>query len=79
MKPIAELREAARGHARELDAVLWLSVSDLVARWGVDADSVRSIPRTALPYLELGKGHRRRFDPRDVEAYELSAKQGTAA
>lgn len=76
---LAELREAAKAHSKQLDAVLWLSVSDLAIRWQVSPKTVRKISRDALPYLELGKSTVRRYDPRDVESYEANAKRGDAA
>lgn len=78
MATINELRESAREHSRQIEAVLWLSVQDLAARWGVSPGTVRKIPREALPYLSLGLSAVRRFDPRDVEQYEATAKQGAA-
>jgi hypothetical protein len=66
-------------HAKQLDAVRWMPAVDLAARWGVSVKTVRKIPRDALPYLTLGASDVRRYDPRDVEAYELANKRGTAA
>ena len=76
---MSQLREAAKAHSRQIDAVLWLTVADLAVRWGVSTKTVRKIPRASLPYLELGSSHVRRFDPRDVEAYEAESKRGSAA
>lgn len=73
------LREAARQHARQIEAVQWLGVQDLAGRWGVGVGTVRKIPRDVLPYLELGDSHIRRYDPRDVESYESVAKMGKAS
>ena len=73
-KTIAELRLEAAQHAKQIEAVLWLSVQDLVTRWGVSSPTVRKIPRETLPYLTLGESAVRRYDPRDVEAYEQRAK-----
>lgn len=78
MTNIAALRAQAQAHARQLEAVLWLSVTDLAARWGVSASTVRAIARDDLPYLTLGKSAVRRYDPRDVETYEQSSKRGSA-
>jgi hypothetical protein len=73
---IEQLRERAAAHARQLDAVLYLKVNDLAARWGVDPEQVTLIPREQLPYLEFGGSRSRRYDPRDIEAYEERAKRG---
>ena len=61
--------------------VTWLSVQDLAARWNVDEETVRLIPRERLPYLAFGtrmdgRYLRRRFHPRDVEQYEEQQKLG---
>lgn len=61
--------------------VTWLSVQELAARWRVDDDVVRDIPRERLPYLAFGKRddgkyQRRRYHPSDVEKYETEEKQG---
>ena len=70
MTRLAEIRAQAREHAKQLEAVRFLTVQDLEARWGVGDDVVRAIPRAELPYLVFGKNGMRRFDPRDVERYE---------
>lgn len=79
MDRIAELRELAKAHSRQLEAVLWLSVGDLAVRWSVSPATVRKVSRQALPYLLLGESNVRRYDPRDVESYENNAKRGDAA
>lgn len=79
MKSIAELRAGAREHAKQIEAVIWLKTSDLVARWGVDAPSILAIPRPDLPYIEFGASKQRRYSPDDVTGYEQRAKQGEAA
>ena len=79
MPTIDELRARAAEHARQLDAVLWLKVTDLAARWGVDPETVTAIAREELPYIQFGKSRTRRYDPRDVEAYESVAKRGETA
>jgi hypothetical protein len=78
MATLAELRERAKQHARHIDAVVYVTVQDLAARWGVDDETVRLIPREQLPYLEFGKSRMRRYNPDDVLAYEASAKAGAA-
>ncbi len=75
MRTIEDLRAHAREHARQIEAVLWLSVQDLAVRWSVSPGTVRKIPRAQLPYLMLGASSVRRYDPRDVESYE-STKTG---
>lgn len=79
MATIAELRARQQEHARQLEAVFFAKASELAARWNVDVDTVLAIPRGELPYIEYGKTDTRRYDPRDVEAYEQRAKKGTAA
>ena len=76
---MAELREAAKAHSKQLDAVSFLTVGDLAVRWDVSPKMVRKIPRAALPYLELGQSNVRRYDPRDIEQYEADSKRGSAA
>lgn len=75
---IETLRARAREHAKQLDAVLWAKSSDLVARWGIEAEEIQKIPRTELPYLEFGASNARRYDPRDVEQYEQTHKLPTS-
>lgn len=58
--------------------MLWLKSADLAARWDVDPDTVTALPREQLPYLEFGKSKARRYDPRDVEAYEQTFKHRNA-
>lgn len=79
MDRLTQLRTLAKEHSRQLEAVLWLSVGDLAVRWSVSPATVRKIPRASLPYLLLGGSGVRRYDPRDVESYESSAKRGDAA
>ena len=76
MPTIEELRASAAVHAKQLEAVHWLQVNDLAARWGISPGSVRKIPRDKLPYLLFGESNQRRFDPRDVERYESEQKAG---
>jgi hypothetical protein len=75
MPTIEQLRAKARENAKQLESVLWAKASDLSIRWGVDVETVHGIPRHELPYIEFGKSNARRYDPRDVEAYEGSHKQ----
>lgn len=75
MPDLDELRERAARH----DAVLnrnkrFYTVADLAARWQRSATSVRAIPATDLPYINVGQGlvkEARRYDPDDVETYEF--------
>lgn len=76
MANLSDLRAAAREHAKQLEAVRFLTVQDLAARYGVDDETVRGILRDRLPYLPFGKSGMRRYDPRDVEVYEDRAKRG---
>lgn len=70
MASLAEIRDAAREHGRQLDALRFATVQQLAARWAVDEDVVREVPREALPYITLGKSRIRRYNPRHVEAFE---------
>jgi hypothetical protein len=79
MATIDELRTDAKEHARQLEAVHWLGVSDLAARWGVSTVTVRKIDRALLPYLPFGASRVRRYDPRDIEKYEAEQKQPAPA
>lgn len=79
MSTLAEMRAEAAKQSRQLEAVLWLTVADLAARWGVSTGTVRKIPRTELPYLTLGASHVRRYNPDDVQGFEAKAKRGDAA
>lgn len=79
MASIEQLRADAREHAKQIEAVQYLGVKDLAARWGVSPGTVRKISRASLPYIEFGDSGWRRYDPRDVELYEAHAKSGEAA
>lgn len=79
MPSIEELRARAREHSKQLEAVLFAKSSDLVARWGIDAEEILKIPRAELPYLEFGASNARRYNPLDVEAFEEKKKRGAAA
>lgn len=79
MTDLDAIRASAREHTRQLAAVNFATVQILAARWGVDEDTVRAIPASALPYLAFGKSNRRRYDPRDVERYEAKQKEEHAA
>jgi hypothetical protein len=79
MASIEEIRARQREHARQLDTVFFVKSSDLQARWNIDIEEVLDIPRSELPYLEHGKTKSRRYDPRDVDAYEQRKKTGEVA
>lgn len=66
-------------HERQLEAVHWLSVQDLAARWAISGATVRKVPRDKLPYLLFGDSQVRRYDPRDVERFEDEQKRESAA
>lgn len=77
MSDLSTLREQAKEHGIQIEAVCWVSVVDLAVRWGVSKKIVRDIPRAELPYLTLGGSVTRRYDPRDVERYESNTKHGS--
>ena len=77
-KTLAELRAEAREHAKQLEAVRFLTAQELAARWGVDDETVKAIPHAELPYLTMGKSRMRRYDPRDVETFERKQKEPAA-
>lgn len=76
MPTLADLRAQAQQHARQIDAVRYLTVQELAVRWHTTDDAVRAIPREQLPYIAFGKSKMRRYDPRDVEAFEDTQKRG---
>jgi hypothetical protein len=78
-RTVAEIRAEAMQHARQIEAVKFLTVQDLALRWRVDDETVRKIDRASLPYLEFGKSKMRRYDPREVERYEQQGKGESAA
>lgn len=76
MSDLTALRAQAKEHAKQIEAVLWLSAAELAVRWGVSDTMVRRIARTELPYLTLGGSTTRRYHPDDVERYESTMKHG---
>jgi hypothetical protein len=78
-RTVAEIRAEAAQHARQIEAVKFLTVQELADRWRVDDETVRKIDRTELPFLEFGKSRMRRYDPREVERYEQQGKGESAA
>ena len=72
-RSIAAMQADAAQQQIALTARQFLSVGDLAKRWQVSENTVRSIARTALPYMELGNGlrfRRRRSRAEVVLAYE---------
>lgn len=74
MSALDELRAKAAAHQQHLDRnTKYLDVQALASRWGCSLTTVRAIPNTLLPYLNIGTGlvrERRRYHPDDVYAYE---------
>lgn len=66
-------------HERQLQARGWPGVPQLAARWHISRALVRAIPRDRLPYISFGQSDVRRYDPADVDAFEVREKQGAAA
>jgi hypothetical protein len=81
MPTLAEVRARAERHQDEIDRdTRFLSIADLMARWNVGRTTIRAIPASALPYVNLGNGlvrERRRYRPEDVEAYEEARRART--
>jgi hypothetical protein len=71
---LAAIRQRAREHQEEIDlAVRFLSPKTVAERWDMSVTAVLAIPREDLPYTVINAGkvkHHRRYDPRDVVAYE---------
>lgn len=69
-----DLKAKADAHQAYLDRnTTFLSVGQLATRWGCAPNTVRAIPATLLPFLNIGTGlqrERRRYHPDDVYAYE---------
>jgi hypothetical protein len=61
-----EEREAMMTTAR------WLTAQELAARWNVDDETVKRIPRARLGYLEFGRSRMRRYSPAEVDRYEAT-------
>jgi hypothetical protein len=74
----AALVARAKAHQDELDRdTRFLDVQMLAARWGVSPSTVRAVPSTLLPYVNVGTGlqrERRRYHPEAVAAYEASSR-----
>ena len=71
---LAVIRQRAREHQAEIDlAVRFLSPKTVAERWDVSVTAVLSIPSDELPFTVINAGkvkHHRRYDPRDIVAYE---------
>lgn len=71
---MSDLQEKAERHQMDLDKnTKFFSTVQLAERWHCSPNTVRAIPATALPYLNLGRGLQRelrRYRPDDVYAYE---------
>jgi hypothetical protein len=69
-----ELRARRETHERHLDRnTRYLNLAQLAERWGCSKNTVRAIPISLLPYLNMGTGlvrEMRRYNPDDVYAYE---------
>lgn len=74
MSTLDELRAKAAAHQQHIDRnTKFYDVPTLAARWGCSPGTVRAIPASALPFLNIGTGlqrERRRFHPDDVARYE---------
>jgi hypothetical protein len=74
MPTLADLRAKAQAHQDSIDRdTRFFDVGTLAKRWGVSPTTVRAIPQTLLPYLNVGTGlqrERRRYHPDDVARYE---------
>ena len=83
MSTLDELRAKASAHQQHLDRnTRFYTIKDVAQRWGCSTNTVRAIPRGALPYLNVGTGlvrESRRYDPSDVYAYESAQRDGKAA
>lgn len=78
MRTLEQMRADAEAHERELEAVAWFRTADLARRWHVSPRTIHDIPPAELPYLSVGRGgvrEHRRYDPRDVAAYERRHKR----
>lgn len=77
MRDLATMRAEAQEHERSMAAVSWLRAKDLIHRWHLCATTIRAIPASELPYLDVSRApsrEQRRYDPRDVAAYEKRRK-----
>jgi len=78
---VSDLTAKAARHQMDLEKnVAFFSVQTLATRWGCSTPTVRAIPSTALPYLNLGHGLQRelrRYRPEDVYAYESKRLEKT--
>ena len=83
MSTLAELRAKSDSHQAHLDRnTTFLTLKALAARWGCSTNTVRAIPATVLPWVNIGSGlvrEARRYHPDDVMAYEMAQRTGQAA
>lgn len=77
------LRQKAAAHQAYLDRnTTFMTIKALAARWGCSTNTVRAIPASVLPYVNVGTGlvrESRRYHPDDVMAYELAQRTSQAA
>jgi hypothetical protein len=71
-------------HEAQLRAGAWFTARQLAERWQVTVSTVYGLPRTDLPYVQLGTGQRRlhrRYSPEAVAAFEAAGgvARGVAA
>ena len=82
MPTAGELRAKAEAHQAYLDRnTKYFTVDDLRRRWACAASTVRAIPRTVLPWKNVGRGlvkESRRYHPDDVYAYEQRDRERAA-
>lgn len=60
-------------HEAQLRAARWYTPRQLAERWNCSVGLIYGLPRTDLPYTQLGTGARRlhrRYNPEDVQAFE---------
>jgi hypothetical protein len=62
-------------HRRYQTGETLMTAEQVADRWQVHRDTIYRIPRTRLPYLQIGRGTRR-YTWADVEAYESRVRVG---
>jgi len=82
MSTAGEMRAKAVAHQEYLDRnTKYLTIEDLRRRWSCSSTTVRAIPRTVLPWKNVGRGlvrEARRYHPDDVLAYEQRDREQAA-
>jgi hypothetical protein len=66
-------------HEAQVRAVAFWTPRQLATRWGCHVSTVYGLPRTELPFVQLGTGTRRthrRYNPDDVTAFEARGGVG---